>query len=294
MHDLIVIPEKPLFELTTTFRNSYSPLPSPTEDSERQAVKEFATKVQVVIQTCNDAEYYAALEKLKPPNQEFSKPVNYPHKWLTIVVGTFAGRDAAVIKTEQGANCLDELEAVFKKDMIFPSAELLLGLGICYGLKKNAAKFADVLVGKEIDVIKAPKINPDGTMDPRGKVKVIPKSLQKLFCEDAKLWDGLTVSEEPNKRIAKVFVGRLASASILINNPSIQKGLETPDIGGEMEAWALIECAPAEQVECITIKGIADFADGTKDKVWQLTAAMAAVEYAHHRLLARDKDYFKI
>ena len=35
-------------------------------------------------------------------------------------------------------------------DMIFPSAELLLGLGICYGLKKNAAKFDDVLVGKEI------------------------------------------------------------------------------------------------------------------------------------------------
>ena len=251
----------------------------------------------MVIQTCNDAEYYAALEKLKPPQietQEFSKPVNYPHKWMTIVVGTFAGRDAAVIRTQQGANCLDELEAVFKNDMIFPSAELLLGLGICYGLKKNAAKFADVLVGKEIDVIKAPKINPDGTMDPRGIVKVIPKSLQKLFCEDAKLWDGLTVSEQPNERIAKVFVGRLASASILIDNLSIQKGLETPGlryIGGEMEAWALIECAP-EQV--ITIKGIADFADGTKDKVWQLTAAMAAVEYAHHRLLVRGKDYFKI
>ena len=120
-------------------------------------------------------------------------------------------------------------------------------------------------------------------MDPRGIVKLIPKSLQKLFCEDAKLWDGLTVSEEPNKHIVKVFVGRLTSVSILINNPSIQKVLGTSGLGytgGEMEAWAQIECAP-EQVECI-IKGIVDFTDSTIDKSRQLTAAKAAVEYAHH------------
>ena len=50
-----------------------------------------------------------------------------------------------------------------------------------------------------------------------------------------------------------------------------------------MEGWAQIEYTP-EGVECIIIKGIADFADGTKDKVWQLTAAMAAVDYAHYKL----------
>ena len=50
-----------------------------------------------------------------------------------------------------------------------------------------------------------------------------------------------------------------------------------------MEGWAQIEYTP-EQVKCIIIKGIADFADSTKDKTWQLTAAKAAVDYAHFKL----------
>ena len=253
-------------------------------------MKKFATKVQVVIQTCNPPEYYAALEKLKPPriqDQEFHKSVKYPCLGKTIVVGTFADIDAAVIKTEQGAKCITELEFVFKN--VFTNAKLLLGLGVCYGLKNNFAKhdlkFADVLVGKEIDAILTPKFK--GTMDPRGEVKAVPESVQRLFCDDPDISHNFIVCEEPSKRIAKVYAGRLASGSFLMDDSGLLQGLEVPAyryLGGEMEGWAQIKYTP-ERVKCIIIKGIADFGSGSKDKVWQLTAAMAAVDYAHSKLL---------
>ena len=277
-----------MFELTPTFKKDNDPLPPPNDESMREAVKEFAKKVRVVIQTCNCPEYYAALKKLESPrikDQEFTKPVKYPHQVLSIVVGTFADFDAAIIKTEQGSKCKNELEAVFNKDsIIFTSAKLLLGLGVCYGLQKNL-KFADVLVGKEIDAAQIPKLA--GTMETRAKLKEKPKSVQKLFCEDADMWDDFCVCEEPSKRIAKAFVGRLFSASVLINDPGVKQGLEDSAqqyLGGEMEGWAQIEYTP-EHVKSIIIKGIVDFADGTKDKTWQLTAAMAAVDYAHFKLI---------
>ena len=155
-----------MFELTPTFKEAHQPLPPPSREESRQAVVEFATNVKVVIQTCNDAEYYAALEKLKPPqimikNQEFTKPVEYPHSEIRIVVGTFADIDAAVIKTEQGAKCKTELGTVLRH--------------VCTSVKNNFAKhdlkFADVLVGKEIDAVLTPKLKSNGTMDPVAKSK---------------------------------------------------------------------------------------------------------------------------
>ena len=281
-----------MFKLTGEFKKDTKPQSSPSdhEESKRQAVKEFTTKVRVVIQTCNDAEYYAALEKLKPPRiEEFTKPVKYPHPELKIVVGTFADIDAAIIKTDQGSDCIKELQTVFKDNAIFTSAKLLLGLGVCYGLKKNYAKhdlkFADVLVGREIGALPRPKFT-GGTIETRGIPKPTPKIVQNLFCEDADTWNEFVVCKKPSKRIAKAFIGRLASGSILIDDPGVLQGLEDPALrylGGEMEGWAQIEYTP-EHVKSIIIKGIADFGDGAKDKIWQFTAAKAAVDYAHYML----------
>ena len=160
---------------------------------------------------------------------------------------------------------------------------MLLGLGVFYGLKKNFAKhnfqFADVLVGKVIDMSLAPRIENE-ILIPRGSPREIPKRVQKIFCVNPDIWDEFVVCEEPSKRIAKAFVGRLVSGSFLIIDSGIKEGLENPALrylGGEMEGWAQIEYTP-EQVNSIIIKGIADFGDGNKDKIWQFTAAKAAVD----------------
>ena len=197
------------------------PLPVPQTDFERQAVNEFANNVQVVIQTCDEVEYYAALDRLDPPqieNYDYGKPVQYPHSELSIVVGTFAGIDAAIIA--QGEKFNTELETIFKD--VFTSTKLLLGLGVCYGLTNNSddvdLKIADVVVASEISIS---QFDSDGgeTLE---EVHQVAPSVYQLFCENPDTWDGMVVCEEPNKRIANAHVGRLFGASRVIEHQLLE------------------------------------------------------------------------
>ena len=209
---------------------------------EIKKVKDFAkNEVRIVIQSCNDAEYRAALEMLKP-FQDFKAPVRYFDKELIIIVGIFAEQNTAIVRTAQGVECIEQLKRAFK---IFQNARLLLGLGICYGIKENFAKsdlqFADVLVGSEIGISKTPKLQSEG-LNPREKVKDVQQLVFNIFCKDSK-WDGITVCEVPEQRTAKVYVGRLCSASILMNDPDRMKKIKEPwrrYLGGEMEGWATV------------------------------------------------------
>ena len=255
---------------------------------EFNAVKGYTQKVRVVIQTCNDAEYYAVLDMFEPPrieNPKFEKPVKYFHKDIRIVVGTFAGIDAAIVETDQGTECKEGLQAAVE---VFKSAKFLLGLGICYGIKDNSVgedlKFADVLVSEKIGISKRPKLAPNG-LNPRESFKEVEKVMKNIFCVRPMVdYTGIVVSDEPKQRTAKVYVGRLLSTSILINDCDRLGKIKEPwreYLGGEMEGWVQLEIP---EVASIIIKGITDFADGKKNDKWQLTAAKAAVNYAHFRL----------
>ena len=71
---LVIVPtdqEEPTFSLD---KEKPKELAKSKEDYE--AAKVFALKVKIVIQSCNDAEYYAALEMLEPP-PNFDWPVKY-------------------------------------------------------------------------------------------------------------------------------------------------------------------------------------------------------------------------
>ena len=69
---------------------TYDPL-LPSNASQREEIKKFAaSQVNVIIQSCNNAEYYAALEKMEAVTDSlpmFDKPVKYPTGKYTIVVG---------------------------------------------------------------------------------------------------------------------------------------------------------------------------------------------------------------
>ena len=254
---------------------------------EFNAVKGYTQKVRIVIQTCNDAEYYAILDMFEPPrieNPKFEKPVKYFHKDIRIVVGTFAGIDAAIVETDQGTECKEGLQAAV---VVFKSAKFLLGLGICYGIKDNYVgedlKFADVLISEEIGISKRPKLAPNG-LNPRKSFEEVEKVMKNIFCVRPVVdYTGIVVSDEPKQRTAKVYAGRLLSDSILMNDGNKLGPIKESwrgYLGGEMEGWVQLEIP---QVVSIVIKGIADFA-GSKNDKWQLTAAKSAVNYAHLRL----------
>ena len=277
---LTVHTEKPLVSA-----KEIQPLPVPQTDFERQVVNEFTKNVRVVIQTCNEAEYYAALERLDPPqieNYNYNKPVQYPHSELSIVVGTFAGVDTAIIA--QGENFNAELETIFKD--VFTSTKLLLGLGVCYGHANNSdnvdLRIADVVVASEIGVS---QLDSDCGGTQEEQVHKVAPSVYQLFCENPDTWDGMVVCEEPNKRTANVHVGLLFGASRIIEHSYLQK-IEYPSrryLGAELNGLSKIKYIPSE-IKFITIKGITSYGDSIKYTKWELTAATAAVEYAHHKL----------
>ena len=238
--------------------------------SNEEAVKKFAKNVRLVIQTCNEAEYYAALERLSPPQIEdcnFDKPVMH----YSIVVGTFAGIDAAIIS--QNANCKTEFGIVFSTN-----AKLLLRLGVCLGHGNRSVdlKFADVLVASEIGVSQL-------GLGPHEKVYKVAPSVHQLFCECPNTWDGNVVCEEPTKRIAKAYVGRLFIPPKDTDEIQDMKYgywcyLSQKYLGAEIEN---IYYTPPD-IEVVFIKGVASFTKYHAE--WQLTAAKAAVDYAHHKL----------
>ena len=54
---------------------------------------------------------------------------------MKITLGAFAGYSAAIVRTEQEASCED----VRKILSWFPTTKALLGVGIAYGIERNAS-----------------------------------------------------------------------------------------------------------------------------------------------------------
>ena len=78
-----------------------------TDETTMKAVQLFARQVVLILHTCNDKEYWAALKRLESPTtQDGSKnrdcSIIYPH--VGSVIGWFAGYRAAVVRTKQGKN----------------------------------------------------------------------------------------------------------------------------------------------------------------------------------------------
>ena len=268
-------------KLIDVINNECEPL-KPSED-QHQAVKDFAaTEVKVVIQSCNKAEYTAALEAIEcPPLPMFDKPVRYPIDKFTIVVGTFAGKNAAIVRTEQGTKCRDDLKTVLP---FFPNATMLLGLGVCMGIKH---KLGDVLVGEKIQLEEKPKVR-QGKLQLDGTRKEAKQTMRNVFC-DTTGWNNFKCTDVPKARISEAFSGCILSSPNLLDDPEIKHGLESetqPLIGAEMEGWVLFKYIEKEfpNIETLIIKGICDYGDGTKNKDWQLTAAKAAMDYARFKL----------
>ena len=274
-------------KLTEVTQKECEPL-KPPEDK-HQAVMDFAaTEVKVVIQLCNKAEYFAALQAIKrprPPLLMFDKPVRYPSNTFTIVVGTFAGKTAAIVRTDQGTKCRDHLTTVLR---FFPNATMLLRLGVCMGIKH---KLGDVLVGKKIQLEENPKVR-QGKLQLVGTCKEPKQTVRNVFC-DTTGWSHFECTDVPEgssakARISEAFSGCILSTPNLSDNPSIKHGLEseTQLIGAEMEGWVLFKYIEESfpKIESLIIKGICEYGDGTKNKDWQLTAAKAALDYARFKL----------
>ena len=251
----------------------------PEEGSEDyQELKRFASAVELILLTINEHEYRAAAVYMESPSDKFKRAVFVPGLGNR-VVGMFARIKIALIQSEVGARS-DE----FIKDAIdaFPNAHFVIGVGVCYAFDRSKYQFGDVLVSRQICDMSDSKFSKQGKFEDRGETIDVAAEL-KRFCMD--LISDFNVTEN---RISKVYCGRIVSIPNLIDYKLMKKRIKASIadvIGGEMEGGQLMKFQKKRKIKgVIIIKGVVDYADGSKSKDWQFTSAMAAVHYTYSKL----------
>ena len=263
-----------------------------TDKATMKAVELFARQVVVVLHTCNDNEYWAALERLEPPTAEDGSnirdhAVKYPG--TPSVIGWFGGYRTAVVRTEQGNKCRIELTKALTES--FPNAQVIIGAGIAYANNRKR-KFADVLISDQIENFVQYKKEGDQITNRGPRVEIDP-NVQRVFKKPAGDWTSIRPFHcADNDRPSKAHTGCIVSAPTLVRDEVLKEQLmkHTPDcIGGEMEGWVLLEMKRElsqykKNVEVIVIKSVADYGDRKKGDDWQWTAAKAAMDCIHYCL----------
>ena len=268
------------------------------DESTMKAVQVFASKVRLILHTCNVNEYWAALERLEPPTtKDWSRndpskirdrPIIYPQ--IGSVIGWFAGYRAAVVRTGQGNECRDELTVALTKS--FPNCRVIIGAGIAYANNRKR-KFADVLISDQIENFVRYQKTGNEITNCGPRVQIEP-NVQRVFENPARDWTDMQCFTCANdNRTSVAHIGCIVSAPTLIHDEVLRDQLmkHTPNaIGGEMEGWVLLELKRTlrglhnKDVEVIVIKGVADYGDLTNDDKWKWTAAKAAMDCIHYCL----------
>ena len=278
--------EKPLFD-TDAIAEKITLEDPPKEGSREydELQEKYCSQVEIILHTVNDNEYLAALTYMKYPSEEGESNgvQNFPN--VGMVVGVFGKKKVVLIQTDAGERCEKMVKGTIT---CFPSAQYILAVGVCYGFDRKKHLLGDVLVSTQISDLKNFKYREDGTIENRGETKDVADFLSKVFCKKC------TIAMNPplkvtHTRNAKVYAGTFLSHPVLMNNKSERDKFHAAvptAIGGEMEGGVLMklekQCPTIKGV--IIIKGVADYGDGTKDKEWQFTTAMAAVQYTETKL----------
>lgn len=269
-------------------------------DENYEATKKFADEVVLLIQTVNPKEKWAVLEYMDGPklsnNQQLPKPAYYGES--TIILGMFSKYKAALIKTDMGSKCREKFTDALKR---LPNVKGLLALGIAWGNNDKGVKLADVLVATTIVGWSNEKWQ-NGELILRDRFhEPMTKKFKDVFAESPEVWCTTYKRAEGLER--DVYPATVISTAKLINDIKIRSQVlsQEPEArGGEMEGHVLIQeiqklsqsKPDSFKLEVAVIKGVSDFADGEKHDEWQLTAAMAAVDYAKFILDKTNPDKF--
>ena len=242
-------------------------------------LEKFSREVEIILLTVNVNEFHAAVTYLEKPSEKFTNTVFYPKAYT--VIGMFANKKTALIQADMGTKSNFFIDEAIRA---FPEAQFVIGIGVCYAFDREKHKFGDVLVSDKICDFMNLKFSSDGKIEDRGQAVDVAPELYGPFCQNCDSEYMVTDSRE-----SKVFSGLIVSYSSLMNDKTMRDRfheVQPRAIGGEMEGGVLLEFKQKRKIKgVIIIKGVADYADGSKSKEWQFTAAMAAMNYAKTKLL---------
>ena len=262
-----------------------------TDETMKNPVQLFAKQVVLILHTCNPSEYWAALERLKPPTTEDDseiqdRPIIYPQ--IDSVIGWFAGYRAAVVKTAQGKEGHHDLTEALTNS--FPNGQVIIEAGMAYA-NDQKYKLADVLISEECTIA-------GGEITTHHPHQQIDSNVMRVFKDSARDWsDKKSFTCANDNRASVTHFGCVVSAPTL--EMLREQLVKTPNsIGGEMEGWVLFELKKTlqvqneKEVQIIIIKGVSEYQDLTIGDKWQWTAAKAAIDCIYYCLKKSEGTEF--
>ena len=250
--------------------------------------------IQILLVTANETEYFAALTFLSPL-VGFDTLLKYHHvnsrinKDAVYIFGKFGNFYAAVHRmTKQGPAAAQDVVTV-AADCFGSKLNAIFAVGVACGVE-GKSNMLDVLVSKTISVYTAARISTssDGgyEIENRGSTNMPVSSFLQTYFDQPPKWPGKDsiasrLLKKPTQRSGNILSGNYLIDHVKFKQ-QLLKSFAYDAIGIEMEGAGLIQDYPDTKYKIMVIKAVCDFGDGKKDKKYQPTAAMLAVECLKH------------
>jgi nucleoside phosphorylase len=223
------------------------------------------------------------IDEKKDRNQQGSR--TYWRKRLRLQNGKFYE-----IVVAQSLDTANVNAALLANDMFHhwkPVAVLMVGIAAA---AEPEQRLGDLIVGKEIYCYETGKITAEGKLPEPKQIPVDATLLNRTQAlPDA---DFLILVDRPDgtKTFPKIEWGVIASGDKVIADASERDKITAANrkiMAIEMEAYGVIAAAwqSFEQIRCLVIRALCDYADDKKNDQWKAYAAAVAAGYTRHFLL---------
>lgn len=244
-------------------------------------IREFADlEPDILILTATVIERDSVLSAMRPL-KDFSDIIKIAHGPDTFYLGRMGCHSVVHTMCGMGTIGRDGSSLTVSDAIRIWNPRAIIAVGIAFGIDPNKQEIGDVLVSKTVSAYEPQRVQDDLIIS-RG---VIAESGLHLFNRfiNVEGWE----FQRPDGSLVKLRAGQLLSGDKLVDSSKFKRQLlvQYPEaIGGEMEGAGLYAAAERAKVEWIIVKGICDWADGSKDKQHQRLAAAAAVSLVEHVL----------
>jgi nucleoside phosphorylase len=172
-----------------------------------------------------------------------------------------------------------------------PKAILMVGIAAA---AKPEQSLGDLIVGKEIYCYEMSKITDSGHLYEPRTIRTDPVLRDRANSFDNKF----SILVDPPDRCANfpnVTIGVIASGDKVIADASERDKIASTNrkiMAIEMEGYGVVSAAwqSFEQIRCLVIRALCDYADNDKNDAWHEYAAAVAAGYTKHFLLDRPLE----
>jgi tetratricopeptide (TPR) repeat protein/nucleoside phosphorylase len=234
----------------------------------------------VVILTATKIERDTVLAYMLPPQQE-KLIAKLSLGADTFYLGILGHHPIALVMCSMGAVGRGASALTVSNAIATWRPKAVIAVGLAFGMNPLKHRLGDVLISRTVSLYDQQRVQ-DGYTIFRGVTAEAGQYLLNRF---------LNVSgwrfETDKGALVEMVPGEVLSGEKLIDSANFKRQLleRFPEaIGGEMEGAGVYAAAEQAKVEWLIVKGICDWANGTKESSFQPFAAAAAVSLVEHVL----------